>query len=343
MRGLTAPVVEFELGCLSPPPRFSRCSGWVALLLLLCWAIENTDGAAGSAAPPSSSSVTATTAGGTVIPIIDISPWTHRARHSDAERQWTVDAVARACREIGFFAVRGHGCSSATIDRAWSEAAAFFDLPAEEKLKSQTTDVSAYPYGYERSSERLSVGKQHGREQQQQSSQQQPPPPSADLKETFSIGPSNPDSGMPARRWPAQPPQLAGALSEYYREMEALALTVLQIFAAALQLPTATWFADRVMDRHMSALRVLNYFPVNLDQVPDGAIRAGAHTDYGALTILKSGGPGLQVKRDAADGDDNNNNNDGSDDDDGWIDVPTLEDAFVINIGDMMQRWTNGA
>jgi len=62
-----------------------------------------------------------------------------------------------------------------------------------------------------------------------------------------------------------------------------------------------------------------------------GQIRAGAHTDYGALTILKSGGLGLQVKPD-----------DGNFDDQlPWIDVPYLADAFVINLGDLMARWTN--
>ena len=63
-----------------------------------------------------------------------------------------------------------------------------------------------------------------------------------------------------------------------------------------------------------------------------GQIRAGAHTDYGALTILKSSGLGLQVKPD-----------DGNFDDQlPWIDVPYLADAFVINLGDLMARWTNG-
>mmetsp|Transcript_23456 Transcript_23456/g.50839 ORF Transcript_23456/g.50839 Transcript_23456/m.50839 type:complete len:138 (+) Transcript_23456:689-1102(+) len=58
-----------------------------------------------------------------------------------------------------------------------------------------------------------------------------------------------------------------------------------------------------------------------------GQLRASAHTDYGALTILKSGGPGLQVKKDIE-----------SDD---WVDVPYLQDTFIINLGDMMRQWTN--
>jgi len=275
--------------------------------------------------------------GGGGIPIIDLSPWTQPGQHSDDERQATVDAVEQACREIGFFAITGHARSTAVMKEAWSEATAFFDLPADEKLTSKTpANVAEYPYGYEQS-ERLSVGKKHGSSNSNSNSFSDLPSSSAsapDLKETFSIGPSNPASGMPARRWPEQPPNFATALSNYYREMEQLAEILLQIFAVALKLPSPHWFADKT-DHHMSALRVLNYFPVRKSVVANNgaSIRASAHTDYGALTILKSGGPGLQVQKD-------NNNNE---QDEQWIDVPTLEDAFVINIGDMMQRWTNGA
>ena len=63
-----------------------------------------------------------------------------------------------------------------------------------------------------------------------------------------------------------------------------------------------------------------------------GQLRAGAHTDYGVLTILKSGGPGLQAKKDEGNGPEEER----------WIDIPFVEDAFIINIGDLMQRWTNG-
>ena len=244
------------------------------------------------------------------VPIIDIRSWTQPLQFSDEERQSTADAVGQACREIGFFAITGHNLSLEVIEKAWSETAAFFDLPAEEKLKMQSSAVASYPYGYEQS-ERLSVGKQQqhsaGSKRDGDVVIEEDVPP--DLKETFSIGPSNPQSGMPPRRFPAHPPDFADALDAYYREMEQLAGILLQIFAVALKLPR-DWFHDK-MDHHMSALRVLNYFPVHptsSSTVAGGQgegrsaartkIRASAHTDYGALTILKSGGPGLQVKKD---------------------------------------------
>jgi isopenicillin N synthase-like dioxygenase len=66
---------------------------------------------------------------------------------------------------------------------------------------------------------------------------------------------------------------------------------------------------------------------------PKRIVRAGAHTDYGALTILNAEEPGLQVLR--HDPEDRNRTQ--------WYSVPLVPGAFVINLGDLMQRWTNGA
>jgi isopenicillin N synthase-like dioxygenase len=98
----------------------------------------------------------------------------------------------------------------------------------------------------------------------------------------------------------------------------------MELFALALELPQA-WFADKI-DRHFSVLSTIYYPPQTTPPLP-GQLRAGAHTDYGSLTILApSDAPGgLQVRSLAGD----------------WMDVPYLPDGFVINIGDMMQRWTN--
>ena len=254
------------------------------------------------------------------IPIIDIQAWTDPVNHSDAERQTIADQVADACRNVGFFAISHHGVSDSIADQAWDASREFFDLSTEEKMKSKTDNEAEYPYGYE-NSEILSVGKVG-------SSLDDPPKP--DLKETFSIGPSNPQSGMPPRRIPSNPKSLQAALEAYYAEMEQLAMILLKIFARALKIDED--FFTNKMDHHFSALRILNYFPVKLSQIQPGQLRASAHTDYGTLTILKSGGPGLQVKKD---------NTDDSTSNSLWIDVPYLENVFVINLGDMMRQWTN--
>lgn len=261
-----------------------------------------------------------------VIPLIDIQAWTAEENglsenHDDKSREEVAKMIGRACEESGFFAIKNHGVNDTIMQNMWESSRQFFDLPLGEKLKSKTSNESEYPYGYEKS-ETLVVGKRLDGTMEGTMEEEEFPP---DLKETFSLGPDNPLAGMPPRRYPKKPPQMKDALASYYHEMEKLADLLLRIFAIALDLPK-TWFEDK-MDKHMSALRILNYFEVGNSDYKPQQLRAGAHTDYGALTILKSGGPGLQVMSRGQ-----------------WVDVPYLphENTFVINIADLMSRWTNG-
>lgn len=318
----------------------------------------------------------------TTIPIIDISPWiklyelssssnlmngdnyrteTNTSNTSDVNDNGTtipdcttqkqqeqlllekecmniVNKINDACCRIGFFVIIGHGIKESIIDNVLYESKQFFDLSTEIKLQSKTSNEIEYPYGYE-NNESLQLGKQPSSSQQHR----------ADLKETFSIGPYNILSGMPLRRFNSHchTKEFQNALEEYYIQMEQLSLILMNIFSIALNLSTINdnnhWFDDK-LNHHCSALRILNYYPLSLssnnnddnNNYHEGnnvRIRASSHTDYGALTILKSCGPGLQVRKD------NNSNNS---DNDKWIDVPVLENAFIINLGDLMPRWTNG-
>lgn len=254
--------------------------------------------------------MTTTSANESPVPLIDLQPFL-----DGTNKESVVQQVAEACRRIGFFAVVNHGVEAMTVDKALAGARDFFDLPQPVKDRAKSPDSKAYPYGYE-NSENLQLAKTGQRSKLE------------DLKETFNIGPSNPASGMPPRQFPEEPPSLQPALEDYYTAMERLALQLLEILALGLGLPQ-NWF-DNKMDQHESALRVLNYPGLSAPPLP-GQLRASAHTDYGAVTILKTGGPGLQVRKD-----------DMSATDDAWIDVPDVPDAFVINLGDLMQRWTNG-
>jgi isopenicillin N synthase-like dioxygenase len=98
----------------------------------------------------------------------------------------------------------------------------------------------------------------------------------------------------------------------------------MQLFALALRLPE-TWFDDKI-DHDFSVVSSI-YYPAQKTAPLPGQLRAGAHTDYGSLTILAptAAAGGLQVR--TLNGE--------------WVDVPYVPGAFVINIGDMMQRWTN--
>lgn len=124
--------------------------------------------------------------------------------------------------------------------------------------------------------------------------------------------------------WPDGLPAFQATWTAYYRRMEGLATTPMRIFAMGLGMDEH-YFDDKI-DRHITNFSVLHYPPQHEAPLP-GQLRAGAHTDYGSLTIVKPDAAqgGLQVL--AKDG--------------RWLDVPHMPDAFVVNLGDLMAEWTN--
>ena len=136
----------------------------------------------------------------------------------------------------------------------------------------------------------------------------------ADCKESFCIGPADPAAGLPARRWP-ECDGFVKAWADYYAEMEKLSLRLLALMSLALDQEEG-WFATQ-MNHHASALRALRY--------PAGIGTAGEHTDYGLLTLLWAPAPGLQIKVRQGE----------------WMEAPACEGDFIVNVGDMLQRWTN--
>ena len=237
-----------------------------------------------------------------------------------AEKQKLGQVVDDICRETGFLAIRNHGVPQAVIDSVWARARGFFDLPAEEKQKARAP-YKGYPYGY--------LGPEL--EALAKSRDIDSPP---DLKESFNGGPlarpaaiTDPEAlsfCYAATIWPQQPEGFIDAWKAYYAALEDLAARVMRLFAVALQLPE-TYF-DSFIDAPISALRALNYPEQHVPPKP-GQLRAGAHTDYGSLTILlpQTGSKGLEII--TPDGN--------------WTPVPPVDGAFVINIGDLMARWTN--
>lgn len=252
-----------------------------------------------------------------VVPVIDIGPF---LAGDPQARTSTPRAVAHACEQIGFFTVVGHGVDPVVIAAAKSAATRFFDLPAEEKARVRSADV--VPRGY----------RGIGTEGLAGTRADQTPP---DLKEIFHLGP--PDFPHDAYHdapgakphfvdnvWPASPAELRPAATAYYRAVEKLAADLMRIFALALDLPE-TFFADKI-DRHISALRIIMYPEQTARPLP-GQLRAGAHSDYGTLTILLGENqPGsLEVYTRGG----------------RWMPVHIPPGSFVINIGDLMMRWTN--
>ena len=238
------------------------------------------------------------------VPVIDLSA-------GDAPA-----AVDDALRRIGFMVVTGHGIPDDVVGAGWEAAVGFFRLPADAKAALVDPDG---PYGYSPFRAEALARSRGG----------QTP---ADLKESFNLGPFDrtPEDlallglGSASIVWPDAPRGFEEAWTAYYRAMEGLGDRLLAVMGAALGLPE-DHFAPS-FEKHTSALRALHYPP--LDSPPEpGQLRAGVHSDYGSLTILKPGAGegGLEVRTRAGE----------------WLAVPLIDGAFVVNIGDVMERWTN--
>lgn len=245
------------------------------------------------------------------IPHVDLSTFEDGA---PAERAGAARDLDLALRETGFVTLGGAGIAPEMLNRTFAEAQRFFDLPLASKMAVSLKQSPAY-HGYSPlSEESLDV-------------EQLP-----DLKETMNIGVERgPDdalvaAGVPmqgANQWPEDLPGFREAMEAHFAAMSALARRISRFAAAALGLPEDT-FAEALRDP-MFVLRLLRYPPRGDESLP-GQRGAGAHTDYGFLTLLAqddAGGLEVQTRR----GD--------------WVPVPCRPDAFVVNVGDLLQRWTN--
>ena len=252
------------------------------------------------------------------VPLIDFSPFIEEA---EPGKQKVARMIAEACESIGFFAIKGHGVKFETAEAFRHLSHDFFARPLEEKLRAEHP-VAGTPRGY-RALAGEALGRAGGGEAE------------PDLKEFYHFGreswPDEPyytgDEGRRyfiSNRWPEAPSGFADAAMVYYREMEILESHLLH--AAAIALGIEETFFDDKIDRHVTAMRV-NYYPPQTRPAPTGQLRAGAHSDYGMMTILMGENQpgGLQVKTRSGN----------------WIDVETEPEFFVINIGDLLMRWTN--
>jgi isopenicillin N synthase-like dioxygenase len=252
------------------------------------------------------------------VPIIDISPyWSGVA----AEKHSVAQQINQACRDIGFLLIAGHRVPEDLIQAVDQVSREFFDLPLEEKMRvvRPAPDVTR---GYI-PMEGESVARSRG---------EYAP---GDLNESLMIGPvevgdetyyHSPVAGkhFAPNLWPERPAALREVYTTYFRVMSDLARTLMRLFALALDQPE-TFFDDKI-DKHISRLRVRNY-PAPQEPPQPGQLRAGAHSDYGSLTILKTEDKpgGLQVYNQARE----------------WVDVPIMPGCFIVNLGDLMARWTN--
>jgi isopenicillin N synthase-like dioxygenase len=243
----------------------------------------------------------------TSVPVVDVSG----LRSPDAAMHERVAAdLGKAAREVGFFYISGAGVADDLFDAMLAVTKKFFALPTEQKMRSYI-GLSRCHRGYVPTGEEGLSGEK------------------PDLKEAFDtaldLPADDPDyvAGNPMlgpNVWPAID-GFAEAVTTYYQAVLGVGQLLLRALAVALGEDRETF--ARHASKTPSQLRLIHY-PYNPDAEDANGI--GAHSDYECFTLLKPTAPGLEVLNGAGQ----------------WIDVPPIPGTFVVNIGDMIELWTNG-
>jgi isopenicillin N synthase-like dioxygenase len=246
----------------------------------------------------------------TSIPIIDFAG----VRDGDADRIRAVAGeVSAACTGVGFFYMKNHGVAEPVIAGAMAAARDFFHQPAERKA---AVSANANHRGFHALGDALMYGAKK-----------------PDYKEFYSIGlelpPDDPAvlAGEKLRgpnNWPEFMPQLRPALYGYFEAVGACGRDLLRVVAVSLG-ADRDFFAPRYR-KPLQRTQIL-YYPPQGPQADDLQFGVAPHTDYGCITLLsQDDSGGLQVRERASRS---------------WIEAPPIPGTFVINVGDLLARWTN--
>lgn len=235
------------------------------------------------------------------LPVID---FTHYDEHDENAVVLLSKAVDQALSEFGFMAVRNLGLSADGISNVFDAAKDFFEGDSEVKNRCAYLSASEN-FGYQ------GMAEEH-----------LDPSAPADLKETFTMRRLN-QRAPDASRWPDE--VFAQLMTGFYARCLEASFRLMHVIATALGLPPE-FFAQHHSGENVT-LRLLHYPAVDPDAVHPGQLGAGAHTDYGLLTLLfQREAGGLEVQQ--ADG--------------RWLPVAADPDLIVINAGDLLEVWTNG-
>ena len=248
------------------------------------------------------------------VPVIDLGGF---LTGTPAERKQVARQIGEACRNIGFFYIVNHGVPAELRASVFAEAKRFFDSPLERKLEIDIERSACHRGYFKLGGENLDPAKQKQ---------------GGDLKEGIKIGrdlsPDHPlvRAGIPLHgpdQWPSGLPGWRDVMQAYYDRLCDLGRTLMRAFALSLALPEDRF--EGLLTLPMATLGPLRY-PPHPGPVTEARLGAGAHSDFGCLTILaQDDAGGLQVRDRAG----------------RWIDAPAMPGTFVVNVGDMMARWTN--
>jgi isopenicillin N synthase-like dioxygenase len=242
------------------------------------------------------------------IPIVSLAA---HGRGDDAGTERAARAFGAALESIGFVTIIDHGVPKSEVDALYDLAKRFFARPADRKLECMLP-AQAKPFGYIPMGLESVAATLAGEE-------------APDLCEALVFRrPELDGSDGRSNLWPSDFPELRPAVLGYFRTLASLARSLYRMAEIALDLPRgylAPYFAEPSF-----TLRLVNY-PEQREEPKPGQLRYGAHHDYGGLTILhQDAAPGgLQVR----------------DRGETWRDVPHHPGAFIINVGDLLARWTN--
>ncbi|MCL6707686.1 isopenicillin N synthase family oxygenase [Pseudomonas sp. R2.Fl] len=247
------------------------------------------------------------------LPVIDISGLSSA---DPVERKAVAAALRSACIDKGFFYCAGHGIPQGLIDAVFEETRKFFAQPVEAKLEVEKSKRSKCNRGYEiLGGQTLEAGAPPDRKEGYYIGLELPEDHPSVVAGLFNCGPNVWPHGLPGFR----PTMLA-----YQAAMQELGNRLMLAIALSLDLPED--YFDGYQIEPLSTLRLLHYPPQRPD-APKNEKGAGAHTDWGAITLLlQDEVGGLQVF-------DKNEET--------WIHADPLPGTFVVNLGDAMARWTN--
>ena len=248
------------------------------------------------------------------LPIVDVAPMVANlgAATVGAEEATAAAAIDTACRDLGFFLIRGHGIAPDLLASLDVAARAFFALPDAEKGAITMARGGRAWRGWFPEGGELTSGR-------------------PDHKEGLYFGAELPSddprvvAGVPLHgpnQFPEEPAELGPLVLAWIDAMTRLGHALVRGVAIGLGLAPG-WFDEHLTADPTVLFRIFRYPPL-----PDSDDGWGVaeHTDYGLLTILAHDGtPGLQVRSAG-----------------GWLDVPAVEGTFVVNLGDMLERMTGG-
>lgn len=240
-----------------------------------------------------------------MIPNLDFNLWKNG---NQEERNAFVAQLGKAYTDIGFVTIKNHGFNEAVQEELYRQAATFFELDKEKKQQYEIQEIAGQR-GY------TSFGKEHAKGMD-----------AADLKEFWQVGQPSPAYEGPEYHDNVnvdELPSFAPSFEKAYQDLEAIGQEMLQ--AIALYLSLDQHYFEPWVKGGNSILRAIHYPPITSD--PGDSVRAGQHEDINLITLLMgASAEGLEVL-----------NKQGE-----WVGITAIPGSLVVNVGDMLQRLTNG-